>query len=112
MSRKGFRWVFLPYCVRQNHDDGTFSVLNRDYEDLGTTQSGSPGQSHGRHYHFKKAGEVALREAAVNVVAHPHPRNETFYFLYDGSCPPDSGSAEWTAYSERLSALLRLVVET
>jgi hypothetical protein len=94
-----FRQVFLPYCIRQNVD-GTFSILNREYEDLGSIKRGPIG-SNGVRYSMKGLGVKSLDRLAHNI---PEPRHggERFWLLYDDGCLPDSSKANWKSYTDRL----------
>lgn len=100
MPLNTFRQVFLPYCVRQN-SDGSYSVLNREYEDLGTIER-SPNGSNGERYPLKGLGAKALDAIAHNAPTPPAGDAERFWFLYDDGCLPDSSKAAWKAYSDRL----------
>lgn len=102
MPLNTFRQIFLPYCVRRS-SDGSYSVLNREYKDLGTIEQGAPD-----HYQLKGLGPKRLGEIAHGTLSNDSGQ---FWFLYDDGCLPDSSPAAWATYSERLRQLQNFEVK-
>lgn len=96
MPLDNFRQIFLPYCIKQN-EDGTFSILNREYSDLGEAREAHAPST---PYRLQGLGPAALDKLAVE----PSNGSKTWY-LYDDGCLPDSSSEAWAAYTKRLWAL-------
>lgn len=109
MPTDTFRQAFLPYCIRQNND-GTYSILNRGYQDLGNVKR-TPHGANGTHHSFSGVGPASLDKIA-HAVGAPGPDQERFWFLYDDGCQPDSSPAAWKDYSARLWQLRNLRLES
>ena len=98
MPLQSFRQIFLPYCIRI-HPDGTFSILNREYQDLGLQTEGKEPT----RYSLKGIGPKGLDDAIGE------SQNGQDWFLYKDGSRPDLGAEHWDAYQRKLRVLTRLI---
>lgn len=99
-----FRQICLPYCVKL-HADGSFEILNREYQPLGTTERMRTIDK--ITYNFKGMRGKALANMALNKQCD-ETTGVGSYWLYDDGCTPDSSKANWDAYQKRLQQLNKL----
>ena len=103
MGLRTFVEIFLPYAIRLNWD-GTYSILNREYQDLGATIRAPCGQLHGRSY-----GLQGLTPSRLSRVAVYQARDDEFFkemwWLYGDACRPWEGAEDERLYFKRLAVL-------
>lgn len=92
-----FAYVFLPYCLKR-HDDGTWSILNRRYQNLGDID-----RTTHRRYTIRPGDERRIKRLAYN-------QNGDEFWLYADGCVPWRSAKHFAEYTNRLNTLMALMV--
>ncbi len=106
MSLDNFCKVFMPYCVRRN-GDGTVSILNREYSDLGTAERVYPPVS---RYRMRMTEKMAIEVAHDSGDWRGRDPVGDVFWLYDDATQPWTSDRHWLAYTVRLRRLAHLKV--
>lgn len=109
MSLGNFCKVFLPYLVSRN-DDGTVSVLNREYQDLGTPTIEGRGTPQSK-YKMRFTAAQAMRVAHDGGKWTGREHDCLNYWLYNDVSQPWDSPAKWDRYIARLKRLAHLKVK-
>lgn len=106
MALDRFAQVFLPYCFLWNADDGSWSVFNREYNTLGSTEYGD----------WRKATRYKLRITELRLAKNTENGRKVFtdgskaYWLYNDTTSPWTSARNWDRYQKRLRAFSKLKV--
>lgn len=109
MALDSFCSIFMPYLVCKN-DDGTVSVLNREYLDLGTAKEEirRPPPSKYKMRFTNKQARMVAHDGGEWTGREYDSRS---YWLYDDATRPWDSHAKWDRYAARLRRLAHLKVK-
>ena len=101
MALDKFGHIFLPYCVRRN-DDRSWSILNREYQDLGLVERVPGRDENGTFYPLKGLGPVKLA-----TILRTYDHEPDIWWLYGDHNDPSGSVYDWRRYCDRLRLLTR-----
>ena len=106
MPLNSVRSRFMPYCI-QRQDDGSFLILNREYQPLGFDRSGSSNYSD-----YPIAVSIqGLTPRIAEKLSYKGLCDVSRIFLYNDSCIPTSSAKNMKAYLEKLEILMKLKLD-
>ena len=102
-----FRQIFFPYCLDQN-DDGTWTLLNRQYKPLGFNTSDYINyDNYPIHVRTPKIRFSKLQKLSWQ----PIEKDEKRIFLYNDGCIPTNSKKYMDSYLEKIRILMDIQVK-
>lgn len=107
MPQREFRSIYFPYCI-QKQSDGSWVVLNREYNPVGFNTIGSiDRKDYPVSVRFK-----GLRSTTLDKLSYSGASNGDVVYLYNDGCIPTGSAEHMEAYMKKLQIMAKLTVVT
>lgn len=109
MALNDFRAVCLPYCIF-NNDDGTYTILNREYKPLGFCTNNEDWKEKDLPIRLKMKIHPKKLEKILSIGNGASKNDAGHIFLYSDGSNPVKGGIRAKEYFQRLEVLLDIEV--